>query len=357
MTILLAILIFGVIIAIHELGHFGFAKLFKIKVDEFAIGMGPAIFKKQKGETLYTLRALPIGGFCAFEGEDESSDSPRSFNNAAIWKKIIILAAGGIMNLILGFILVVLVTSLNGNRPDENGVRPEHYITSTTIGRFYPDAMSEKTGLQVGDTIIAVNGMKVYVDGDVSYQFARDTDGVFDMTVLRGGVKVDLEDVTFDLIQNEDGSQRIIIDFLVEPIKKTPKTVLEYSVKKTVYISRVVIMSFIDLVAGRYPINDMSGPVGVVSVIGSVIVEEADFLENFITVVNLAALITINIGIFNLLPFPALDGGRIVLRIVEGVIRRKIKPEIESKIHFIGFALLMVLMVFATYNDIVNFIL
>ena len=234
LTAIVTILIFLIMISLHEFGHFIFGKLLKFTVLEYAIGFGPAIFKKQKGETLYTLRVLPIGGFCAFEGEDESSDSPRSFNNAAIWKKIIILAAGGIMNLILGFILVVLVTSLNGNRPDENGVRPEHYITSTTIGRFYPDAMSEKTGLQVGDTIIAVNGMKVYVDGDVSYQFARDTDGVFDMTVLRGGVKVDLEDVTFDLIQNEDGSQRIIIDFLVEPIKKTPNY-LFYSILTTLH--------------------------------------------------------------------------------------------------------------------------
>lgn len=357
MTVVIAIIIFGVIIALHEFGHFFTAKLFNIKVLEFSVGMGPAIFKKQRGETLYSLRLLPIGGFCAFDGEDSESDDERSFSNTAPWKQIIVLVAGAAMNIILGFILVVIVTAMNGNRPDENGVRPEDYIVSTTVGQFYENAKSEQTGLRVDDTIVEVNGVRVYVDGDVSYQFARDEDGVFSMKVIRNGVEVELENVAFDMIKNEDGTQRIVIDFMVRPIKKTFATVLEYSFKKSAYISRVVLMSLYDVIIGKYPVNQLSGPVGVVSVIGSVIVPEADFVQNLITILNVAAFITINIGIVNILPLPSLDGGRIVFRVIELVSRKKIPLSIESKIHFVGLALLMILMVFATYNDIVNFIL
>ncbi|MEG0614912.1 MAG: site-2 protease family protein [Oscillospiraceae bacterium] len=342
MKILIAILVFGIIIAIHEFGHFIAAKLCGVKVNEFAIGMGPAIFKKQKGETLYALRLLPIGGFCAMEGEDEESTDERAFPNKKTWQKVVILLAGAFMNIFLGFILVIIMTATNGD------------ITSTTVSGFAKNATTSKSGLMVGDEIKKVNGMNIWVDKDIVYQLLNDKDGIVSMQVLRDGKKVQLDEVKFQLEQTNPEKQQIKIDFAVEPIERNFASVMSYSVKYTGYVGRLIWISLVDLISGKYGFNELSGPVGIVGTIGTAISMGETVAESLKYLINLTVFITINVGIFNLLPLPALDGGRIVCRLIEGISKKKIKAQTEGIIHFVGLALLMVLMLAVTFNDIVK---
>ena len=343
MSILITIIMFGIIIALHEFGHFIVAKLCDVRIAEFSIGVGPAIFKKKGKETLFCIRLLPFGGFCMFENDEDAEYDERAFENKKTWQKIVILLAGALMNILLGFILVFVTTCLEPGK-----------ITSTTVSNFYENARSEQTGLKVDDRIIEVNGMRVFVDGDILYQFSKDKDGVFDMAVMRDGEKVELEGVTFDLIADESGNSSMVIDFTVYGKDKTFVNICERTVNQTIYISRIVILSLVDLVSGEYSVRDLSGPVGVVSVIGSAISPQQAFINNVITVLTISSLITVNVGIFNLIPFPALDGGKILFRIIEVIIKKKIKPEIEGTISAIGMFLLFGLMIFTTFNDILK---
>lgn len=338
--VLVAILIFGLIIFIHEFGHFTAAKLCGVKVDQFAIGMGPAIFKKQKGETLYALRLLPFGGFCSMEGENEESDSDRAFCNKKVWQRIIIVAAGAFMNLVLGFIVVVIMISVQDD------------ITSTQISWFEDNAVSHSSGLMLGDEIKSINGYHIFSEIDMSYQLQSDEDGVFDFVVERDGKKVELNDVEFS-----KKDKVLHIDFKVLPIDVNPLTVCEYSAKTCVSYARLVLVSLKDLVLGKYKINDLSGPVGIVDVMSGVVgdyVEDSgiDWYRLIQQLLSLAALITINVGIFNLLPLPALDGGRLVFLIIEGIRRKPVPAKYEGYVHATGLALLMALMVYITAHDI-----
>ncbi|MBR4622280.1 MAG: site-2 protease family protein [Ruminococcus sp.] len=344
MKIIFALLIFEVIIVLHELGHFVAAKACGVKVNEFAIGMGPAIIKKKKGETLYAWRILPIGGYCAMEGEDANSSDDRAFNKKSLPKRMIIVLAGITMNLILGFILLIIYTVMDAP------------ITSTTVSRFENDtAVSHSTGLEVGDEIIEVNGMHIFTDLDLGYQFQKDEDGVFDMVVIRDGEKKELKDVKFDTQDN-----KLHIDFYVEPVEATPSTVLSYSFRHTITDGRLIYITLIDLVRGKYSIRDLSGPVGIVDVIGDVIESETteeqgiNWHELTIQMLNLAAFITINIGLFNLLPLPALDGGRLIFLIIEAIRGKPVPPEKEGMVHLIGMAALLLLMVIVTVSDIMK---
>lgn len=342
--ILVAVLIFGLIIIIHELGHFLVAKACDIKVNEFAIGMGPKIFSLGKGETKFSLRLIPIGGYVSMEGEDADSPDPRAFNRKKVWQRLLVVLAGATMNLILGFIILIIVTSCGDA------------ITTTQIAKFATeDALSHQTGLEVGDTIVEVNGMNIYCDSDISYQFQTDEDMTFEMTILRNGEKVTLPAVQFESTQLEDGTRSLHIDFLVVGEKVNAFTVLDYSSKKFVSVARMIWLSLRDLVTGKYGINDLSGPVGIVGAIGDVVgstqhgVAFADMLANLASFV---VFITINVGIFNLLPIPALDGARAIFLIIEGIRRKPIKPEHEGIVHMIGMILLLGLMVIVTISDI-----
>lgn len=344
MGIVVAILIFGLIVFIHELGHFVVAKACGVKVNEFALGMGPKLFGFKKGETLYALRLLPIGGFCAMEGEDAESKHERAFGNKKVWQRILIVIAGAVMNIILGFVLVVIMHSL------------EERLTSTTVSWFAETQTSHSTGLEIGDKILEINGMKIFTDMDISYQFQSDEDAVFDMVVERNGEKVELEGVTF--LKDKDG---LHIDFKVVPDDVTVGNVIKYSFKTTASYARLVWVSLGDLITGTYKINDLSGPVGIVDSIGQVVDSEKsdegiDWKALIDKLLYLAAFMTINVGIFNLLPLPALDGGRLVFLIVEAVRRKPVKPEHEGMVHFIGLALLMLLMLVVTFNDILRII-
>ncbi|MEG1944165.1 MAG: RIP metalloprotease RseP [Oscillospiraceae bacterium] len=333
-TILASVFIFGLIIFVHELGHFLVAKASKIRVNEFALGMGPKIFKFKKGETLYSLRLFPIGGFVSMEGEDEDSEARDSFNNANVGNRIGVVIAGAVMNLILGLIVLTILTATDGD------------IKTRQIKGFYDNAATASSGLKADDKILAINGRRMYIADDIVYELIRVKDGTADITVQRDGETVELSDVRFDMATNEDGTKSIVIDFYVYPESKSFLSVAKESLLWTVSISRQIFISVVDLVTGNLPMNQLSGPVGIVTVIN-----QATSL-GFRSVLIILAFISINLGIFNILPLPALDGGKLVFLVVELFTKKKLDKKYEAIINVVGFGLLMLLMAFVTFNDI-----
>ncbi len=330
LNIILTLLIFLLIIIIHEFGHFMAAKLCNVKVNEFSIGMGPHIFKKRGKETLYSVRALPIGGFVSMEGEDSISDDPRAFRNQNVLKRFFIIIAGALMNLLLGFLVITIITATTAD------------IASNTISSVSPDSLIAESGILPDDTILKVNGRRVFVANDISYEFMRDEDCDLSMVVKRNGEKTTLPSVKFDPSEG--------LGITVYPIKKDVFSVISYSAKHTICIGRLVWISLIDLITGKASVNDLSGPVGMTQVVGDA---AKVGIPNLIL---LLAFITINVGIFNILPVPALDGGRLLFLVVEAIRRKPIKPEHEGYIHFAGFVLVILLMIFVTFNDIVKLV-
>ena len=343
-SIVFAIFMFEFIIVIHELGHFIAARLNKVKVNEFSVGMGPAILKKKKGDTLYAWRIIPFGGYCAMEGEDGTSEEDGAFCKKKVWRRVTIVIAGVVMNLILGFILLIINTATSGP------------YASTTISYFEEGASSHETGLELGDKIVKINGMRIFTTMDMSFQFKNDEDGVFDIVVERDGELKELKDVTF---KTQDKTMHV--DFKVQPVDLNVGTVLSQTLKTGVSDARLIFISLRDLITGKYSIRDLSGPVGIVDTIGDVVDSETDKETGKIdwsslihTMLSICAFITINIGIFNLLPLPALDGGRLVFLIIEGIRRKPVKPEHEGMVHFIGLIALLVLMAIITISDVLK---
>lgn len=348
MYIVLAIIMFGVLIAVHELGHFTAAKALGVKVNEFAIGMGPAIFKKQKGETLYSLRCLPVGGFCAMEGEDEETDDPRCFTKQPGWKKFIILAAGSFMNFLLGFILILIVYS-----------GADGFNAPVLTGFFDGCPYESEEGLQVGDEFYSIDGHRIYFTGNVSTYLNRGGT-TYDIVVIRDGVKVHIDSFTMTLVKYEGYDNAMYGFTLGEVVGSTFGTYLEYSWYTAVDFVRDVWNALSDLVAGAVGIDQLSGPVGIVSMINDVGENSASVgiaLEN---IAYFAAFIAINLAVMNMLPIPALDGGRIFFLIINGfsalIFRRRIPPKYEGYVHAVGLVLLLALMVFVMYNDIARLI-
>lgn len=338
-SILIAILFFCLIIVIHELGHFFVAKLCGIRVDEFAIGMGPAIFKKQGKETLYSIRLLPIGGFCSM-GEDIDEDRPDSFRKKPVGLRMAVIVAGALMNLILGLILSIILTLVNGTD------------VSTKIVYFADNAVSLDYGLKLEDRILKINGTTIFSVKDITYQLSNDEDCIVDFVVERNGEKVAVNDVHFAYETNaKTGKNTLIYDFKVLKEDITIKNLFSYAFKNTIYYGRIILMSLKDMITGKYGINDLQGPVGIVTTIGDV-AEQTGFDISFI--LDIATLITINVGIFNLLPLPALDGGRFVFLLIEAITKKQLKAETEGIVHFVGLALLMLLMILVTFNDVKN---
>lgn len=352
MAIVIAILVFCFIILLHEFGHFIAAKLCGIYVKEFALGMGPVILRKKGKETEYVVRALPIGGSCSFEGEDggyvegeiDPDSNPRAFNRKPVWQRMIVILAGPLMNLILGYIVVVisLITS--------------SAIASTTIVEFREQSVSSSY-LMKDDEILSIDGMTVFSISDVTYKLQssdrKNADGnlVFDFVVRRNGEKITLKDVEFLTTENENGTNGIYFDFYVYRLEKTFTTIVTEGFRESCSTARIIIMTLVDMLRGKYGINDMSGPIGVGTVISEAVREYT--FSDFMSIVS---LITINVGVFNLLPIPALDGARFVFLIVEAIRRKPVKPEVEGMVHFVGFALLMLLMVVVTFNDIAKLV-
>lgn len=360
-TFAAALLIFGAVIAIHEFGHFAMAKLCGVQVNEFSIGMGPALIKTYRKGTQYTLRLLPVGGFVALEGE-ESPESTQAeggnedaapaippevlaqrtgkpLNEAAVWQRMLVMAAGAVMNFVLGFVVLLLLISLRSEP-----------ITSKVIYAVEDNALCGQTGLQAGDEIVAVNGRHCFVANDMLYELMRTESYRAAFTVRRDGKLVELPDVQFDTWQDAQGQTHMTLGFTVYGLKKTPKNVLKEAANSVIYYGRIIYTSLADLLRGRESINDLSGPVGIVTAIG----QAASY--GWEDVFELLALITINLGVFNLLPFPALDGGKIVFLLIEAVTGHAVPEKIQGSLTVAAFALLFGLMLFATYNDIVRLV-
>lgn len=349
MYIIIAIIIFGILIAIHEFGHFTAAKLCGVKVEEFAIGMGPALFKKQKGETVYALRILPIGGFCAMAGEDEESDDPRAFTNQGFWKKFVILCAGSFMNLVLGIVLILIMYA-----------GAQAFVTPT-IDHFMDGCPYEGTeAMQAGDTFYSIDGQRIYLVSDVS-SFLMRGDGVYDIVMLRDGEKVELKGFalttkTYAEYANEGPKYGFVFGYT----EATFGTKLEYTWNTTLEFSRLVWLGLGDLINGKVGLKDMSGPVGIVDMMNEVGQQAESAKAAADNLLYISAFIAVNLAIMNMLPIPALDGGRVFLMIVtviiEAVSRKKLDPKYEGYIHAAGMVLLLALMVYVMFNDIIRIV-
>lgn len=339
LTIIYAILIFSVIIFVHEFGHFITAKLFDVKVTEFALGMGPALFKKQKGETLYSLRAIPIGGYCAMVGENgEEEDDPRSFARKSKLKRFIILASGAIMNLILGFIVMLALLGFY----NQNG------FVSTVIESVPEDMPAYEQGIRAGDRVIKVNGRSVSLKTEIDvYGSFEDS---YEITVKRGKEKLTFnvipKDVEYTLEGKTYKTKRIGVNFGKD--EKSFLNVIKYSWKNCLFMGKLVIISLEQLITGAASPSQLSGPVGIINEINTAA------KSGLADILNLMVLITINLGLFNLLPLPALDGGRIFFILIEAVIRKPIPAKYEGLCHGIGLILLLLVMIYATGNDIIR---
>lgn len=333
--VIIAVLVFGVLIFVHELGHFTVGKLSGMRVNEFAIGMGPAIWHRQKGETKYALRLFPIGGFVAVEGEDEDSSDPRAFCNVRLWKRILFVCAGAIMNLLLGFVILSILVSLRTSLP-------------TTIISDFREGATSNASLQRYDRILKINGNSVFTANDVTFSMISDKDGIVDFTVLRDGKKLELPGIDFGMQVEENGTRLINLDFYVFSAQKTFWGSVKYTFLWMFSIVRQVWLSLANLLTGNFTMSELSGPVGVSTAIGQA------SSAGMGTLLLLIGFITVNIGVFNLLPVPALDGGRLVFLLIELIMRRPVNPKYEGYVHVAGFVALMGLMLVVTFNDIIR---
>lgn len=435
---MIAVALFELIIFVHEGGHFIAAKKSGIKVNEFALGMGPKIFSFTKGETTYSLRLFPIGGFCAMEGEDEESENPRAFNNAKIWKRMIVIVAGAFMNIVLGLVLM-LITLL-----------PQDQFASTTVSEFSASSFTAVTGLEEGDKITKINGYGVNTSIDFSFALytlpVSEVDGselsiykedcafdlylratelvdentteeqnkalidllheaqkklskveskpeayaIFseyynkmadavgkehaeeipqieeketrqrfrtDMTVERDGEKVELKDVDLLTLKKsaDDDTPQLQVDFYIAPMEKNFGTVIQQTFASTGSVIRMVWGSLIGLLTGKFSLNDMSGPVGIASAITEVAGESlrtSGFGSAVSSIVFVMMVITINLGVFNMLPFPALDGGRFLMLLIEWIFHKPVPRKVESVINTVGLVLLLGLSLVIAVKDV-----
>lgn len=440
--ILIGVLLFELIIFIHEFGHFITAKKSGIKVNEFSLGMGPKIFSFGKGETKYSLRIFPIGGFCSMEGEDEESPEPRAFNNAKVWKRMIVIIAGAVMNIILGFVLMFVVV-----------VQQDAY-SSTEVQSFPATSFSSCTGLQSGDVIKEINGYGISTSMDFNYPIStaelktvdgstleiykedcgnnlynmavslvqdknnklsdeqvskvnellskstneivkakskedaysiyenyykeiNDACGIKDYKVEKIAEKETRKRYTADILVERNGEEKLLknvqfftyttkdnsdpqvsIDFYVKPIEKTFGSVISQTFKQTISTCKMIYASLGGLLTGKFGLKDMSGPIGIASAVTTVASESlsSGFMSAVNSIIYVMMIITVNLGLFNMLPFPALDGGRFVFLIIEVIRGKSVPRKVEAIVNGIGMGLLILLMILITANDIFKLI-
>ena len=346
MYILIAILMFGVLIGIHEFGHFTAAKSCGVKVNEFAIGMGPVLFKKQKGETQYSLRAFPIGGFCAMEGEDDGSEDPRAFINKKPWQKLIILIAGSFMNYLLGVVLLMIVFSYSAG------------FTYPVIASFMDGCPYESAdGLQVGDKFVSIDGNQINFAAQITDYLGQG--GKHDIVLKRDGKLVTLNDYDMEP-QTYAGQEGKYYGLYFEHEDNNLWTNFKYSAGWSVEFVRMVWDGLTQLVTGVIGIKDMSGPVGIVTMITDVGENSATRTDAALNILYFCAFIAVNLSVMNMLPLPALDGGRVFLLIVgtayTALSRRRVNPKIEAYINAAGLVLLLGLTAVVMYNDIAKLV-
>ena len=380
-TAIVTIIMFLVMVSLHEFGHFITAKLMNFKILEYAIGFGPAIWKSKKSEIQYSLRIIPFGGYCKFEGEDTESNDPRAFSNQAVWKRIIVVAAGGIFNVILGFVLFLLIVSQTSP------------MVTNKVESVVAESYVAESGLMPGDEIIRINGKKVNFYNDITLyaqDFTENTECT--LVVKREGDKKELvfrptksrviysykedgikvsefingkeaettfykysEDVIKDeeLIGKDETVERLIIGFVPHQEDVTIFNIWGEAWNQTRFVVKLVYNSLWQMLTGKLGVDQMSGPVGIVKEVNTAVNSGS---TSWLYVLNLTALLTINLGVFNLLPIPALDGGRLFFMLIELITRKKIPPEREGLVHGIGFMLLIVLIIFISFNDITKLI-
>ena len=349
--ILAAILIFGVLIAVHELGHFMAAKACGVRVNEFSLGMGPAIWKKQKGETLYAWRVFPMGGYCAMEGEDkeaEDPDDPRALHNKGFWAKLLIFAAGALMNFLAGFLIIFFLYV---------GAKGFYTADIMELNPAFPQ--QGESGVMVGDRIYAINGERVYMQSDVNLILQatkRDENGTIEVTLLRDGEKLQ-RTLTLQDYTNEKGESYRAYGFTYGGVEEANFGVrMKYTFLNTVDFVRTVRLSLQMLFSGQAGMKDLSGPVGIVSTITDVGKQSENTKAAFENIAYLAALIAVNLGVMNLLPLPALDGGKIFFLVVNAICKaifgKQIPAKFENYVHYAGLILLLGLMVIITFHDV-----
>jgi len=343
-TFIISILVFGVIIFVHEFGHFALAKMTGIRVEEFSLGMGPKIIGHQKGETLYSIRALPLGGFCKLTGEnfEENEDVPdeKRFDQKPLWARMAVIVSGSLMNFLLAAVIFALIFSVIGI--------PQDYTNK--IGEVLPGSAAEEAGLKPGDIITSINDVPVENWTELTTVIHNRPN---EQVLL--GVQRETQTFTIPVVPQFDQNREIgMIGIAPREAIWQRINIFDGIVKgftETFRLTGAMIEQLILLVTGKVSAEGVAGPVGIIQLIG----QSARY--GLVYVANLTAVISVNLGLINLLPIPALDGGRFFFLLVEGILRRKVNPEKENLIHFLGFALLMALMIFITYKDIARLLM
>ena len=347
MSLIFAILLFSLLVFVHELGHFVCAKLSGIQVNEFALFLGPAIFKKQVGETLYSIRCIPFGGYCAMEGEDEDTDNPRAFHRAAWWKRFIVLIAGAAMNFIIGVAMFAIVYA-----PSEVFIMP--VVDTIEEGCL----LAGEEGIQSGDRIVELDGEKIYLYTNFSTFLSMNEGEIHDLVLERNGELVVLDDFAMKKAEfvNEDGTTSLRYGFNFSLEEATFSGKLAYTWNTVLDTIRNIRLSLNMLFTGKAGIQDLSGPVGIVDQMSQVAQESPTWIDAALNLIWFGAFLAINLAVMNLLPIPALDGGRVVCLLLttaaEAIIRKKIDPKYEGHLHTGGMILLLALMAFVMFKDI-----
>ena len=380
-TAIVTIIMFLVMVSLHEFGHFITAKIMDFKILEYSIGFGPAVWHSKKSEIQYSIRAIPFGGYCKFEGEDEASEDKRAFSNQPVWKRIIVVAAGGIFNIILGFVLFLFIVPAGSP------------VSTNVIDEVVENSYIEEQGIMPGDEVVEINGKHVSFYNDISlytqdftageecelvvkrdgeklrFTF-RPSESVTSYTYTEEGIEVTSsvngvsEDTVFykygEGAQRDDSRigttetvTRLIIGFRPQQEDINALNVWGEAWNQTKFVVKLVYNSLWQLVTGRAGMDQMSGPVGIVSEVNNAVNSGS---QSWLYVLNLTALLTINLGVFNLLPIPALDGGRLLFMLIELIRRKPIPPEKEGLVHAVGFLLLIALIIFVSFNDIMRLI-
>ena len=344
-SVIFGILMFSVLIFVHELGHFIAAKASGVQVNEFSMFMGPAIFKKQGKETLYTIRCIPIGGYCAMEGEDEDTDNPRSFQKAAWWKRLIILVSGAAMNFLLGIILFLIIAL------------PAQRLTTTTVDQLTDCYQyTAATGLQSGDRILEVDGEPVFVAADVNFLMNYSGGDTHDFVVERNGQRHEIHGMKLHDCKDSKGNDIQHFGFSLRIQEATFADKVVYAWNMTIDNVRQVRLSLTMLFTGKAGVKDMMGPVGIVDTMTEVATESPTWLDAFMNILYFGAFIAVNLGVMNLLPIPALDGGRVVGLLlttgIEKITKKKLDPKYEGYVHGVGMILLLGLMAIIMFKDV-----
>lgn len=348
--IIIAIVIFGLLIAIHELGHFLVAKACGVKVLEFSIGMGPQLWHKEGKETQYSLRLFPIGGFCAMEGEDGESDDPRAFGNTAGWKKFLVLIAGAASNFIAGMLLILCLFAASTG-----------YVSTTLSGFVDGFPCQGETMLQAGDEIVSIDGSAVLLYSDISTLLNRGNGKTHDIVVRRDGEKIVLNDLPLTPREYEvEGKKVTMYGLYFQSKEATFGSKLRLGLANSVDFVRMIWWSLEDLFTGAVGFSALSGPIGIVDAMGQM-AESADGVRQAVdNLLYFAAFLAINLAFMNLLPLPALDGGRVFFLILNGLavllFRRRIPAKYEGYVHFGGLVLLLGLMVVVAVQDVYRII-